>query len=200
MAKDNVHTASLDGVNGLRTLELGAALNWLKEQLVTRMSGGSQTISTIGRRTKEEQITSGMVHILFVMFPFAIELALKSLKACLHAQGKYDHEHGLVDLFLSLTVDAKDTNEAQKAQDDARESWRTFQGTGSVRFTGTLDEFLAEHSKDFINIRYYHWGNIQHQELNDLVYCYYSIIAPLVTRDSNTAANFKSLFPSLQDI
>ena len=93
-----------------------------------------------------------MSQILVVMFPLAIELALKSLKGHLHAKGQYDHRHELDELFVSLTVDARDEDEAKRAQDEARTSWDKFQNDGLVGFPGTLEGFLAEHSRDFINI------------------------------------------------
>ena len=157
------------------------------------MRGGSRTISTVGCRTKEEQEIAGMGQILVVMFPLAIELALKSLKGFLHARGEYDHKHELDDLFASLIVDAEDANEAQTVQKEARDSWKKFQGDGLVSFTGTLEEFLAEHSKDFINIRYYDWSNLANTPLNDLILCYFSILQPLITRDPETGDNFGSL-------
>ena len=184
-------SAPSDRVNGLRTLELGSALYWLKEQLAQRLGGGSRTISTVGRRTREEQEMVGMSQILFVMYPLAIELALKSLKRHLHVQGQYEHWHELDELFWSLTVDARDANEARKAQDEARESWKKFQHDGLVEFTGTLEEFLTEHSKDFTNIRYYDWSNFS--PLNDLVLCYFSILQPLITRDPEVQVNFLDL-------
>ena len=196
--EDKVRSVSIDGVNGLRTLEFGSALIWLKDQLVARLRGGSQTISTIGSRTKEEQEISGMVQILCVMFPFAIELALKSLKGHLDAEGKYDPKHELDDLFSSLTVNARDANEAETVQKESRHCWKELQGDGKVSFSGTLEEFLAEHSRDFINIRYYDWSNSTNTQINDLIFCYYSILIPLITRDHKTAENFKSLFPVLQ--
>ena len=188
-----------DRVNGLRTLELGSALYWLKEQLAQRLGGGSRTISTVGRRTREEQEIAGMSQILFVMFPLAIELALKSLKGHLHAQGQYDHRHELDELFLTLTVDARDANEAQKAQAEARDSWKKFQADGLVGFNGTLEEFLTEHSKDFINIRYYDWSNLNNSPINDFILCYFSILQPLITRDTETQANFLDLTKGSSD-
>ena len=182
-----------DRVNGLRTLELGSALWSLKQQLARRLGGGSRTISTVGRRTREEQEIVGMSQILLVMFPLAIELALKSLKGHLHVNGRYDHRHELDELFVSLTVDARDENEAKKVQDEARQSWEKLQNDGLVGFSGTLEEFLAEHSRDFINTRYYDWSNLANSPLNDFVVCYFSILQPLITRDPETQANFLEL-------
>lgn len=196
--EDMGRSVSIDGVNGMRTLELGSALNWLKDQLATRLRGGSQTISTIGCRTKEEQEIVGMGQILFVMFPFVIELALKSLKGYLDAEGKYDPIHKLDDLFSSLIVNARDKSEAETVQNEARDFWKQLQGDGRVSFSGTLEEFLAEHSTDFINFRYYEWSNLSDTAINDFMLCYYSILAPLITRDQKTAANFRNLFPSLR--
>ena len=182
-----------DRINGLRTLELGSALYSLKEQLARRLGSGSRTISTVGRRTREEQEIVGMSQILLVMFPLAIELALKSLKGHLHVKGQYDHRHELDELFFSLTVDARDENEARKVQDEARQSWERFQDRSVVGFSGTLEEFLAEHSRDFISTRYYDWSNLANSPLNDFVSCYFSILQPLITRDPETQANFLEL-------
>ncbi|MDE2773309.1 MAG: hypothetical protein OXI46_06330 [Gemmatimonadota bacterium] len=182
--------SSLDRVNGLRTLELGSALYWLKEQLARRLGRGPRTISTVGRRTKEEQEIAGMSQILFMMYPLAIELALKSLKGHLHVKGQYDHRHELDELFTSLPVDAKDANEAKRAQDEASASWKKFQDDGLVGFAGTLKQFLNEHSRDFIRIRYYDWTNLKDSPLKDLEACYFSILQPLIVRDHETQINF----------
>ena len=197
MTEDNdekVRSESSDQVNVLRTLELGAALKWLKDQLIDRLEGSSKTISTKGQRTKEEQEIVGMTQILSAMWPFAIELALKSLKAYLHPQSKYDHHHVLDKLFFSLTENARDTNEAQKVQDEARDSWRKRQRNGLVLFDGTLDDFLKVHSNDFVNIRYYDWSDTFDTPINDFIYCYYSILSPLIARDPDALANVLSLF------
>ena len=183
-----------DRVNGLRALELGIALLWLKEQLAQRLRGGSRTVSTVGARTKEEQEIVGISHILFVMFPLAIELALKSLKGYLHYQGEYDHRHELDDLFTSLTVGARDANEAQQAQDEARTSWQKFQHDKIVKYSGTLEEFLLEHSKDFIKLRYYNWTNLKDSPADDFIACFYSILSPLITRDPELGSNFHALY------
>ena len=183
-----------DRVNGLRTLELGIALLWLKEQLAQRLRDGSRTISTVGSRTKEEQEIVGISQILFVMFPLAIELALKSLKGYLHDKGEYDHRHELDDLFTSLTVGARDANEAQQTQDEARTFWQKFQKDGIVKYSGTLEEFLAEHSKDFIKLRYYNWTNLKDSHTDDFIACFYSILSPLITRDPELGPNFQALY------
>ena len=182
-----------DRVNGLRALELGAALFWLKENLALRLKGGSRTISTVGHRTKDEQEIVGISQILFVMLPLAIELALKSLKGYLHTKGQYDHIHELDKLFESLTLDARNKDEAQHAQDEARAFWNRFQADGLLKYSGTLDDFLAEHSKDFVEIRYYDWSKLKDTPTDDLLICFYSIIQALITRDSEIGGNFLAL-------
>ena len=183
-------TSSSDRVNGLRTLELGAALCWLKEQMAIRLQGGTRTISTVGARSRNEQEIVGMMQILVVMLPLAIELALKSLKAYLDSNGNYQHIHHLDNLFSSLTVNAANPNKAQKVQNEARDSWDGFQNRGLVSYSGTLEEFLEDNRNDFIDIRYYDWSELDSLPLNDFIVCYFSVLQPLITRDLDTQANF----------
>ena len=184
---------SSDRVDGLRTLELGAALNWLTEQLVKRLPGGTRTISTVGARSNDEQEIAGMMQILVVLYPLAIELALKSLKKHLDASGEYSHIHKLDDLFSSLTENAKDLNEAQKVMDEARDTWKKCQRDGFVVYTGSIDEFLEEHRNDFVSTRYYDWSSLSDTPQKDFLACYFSILTPLITRDLDVQANFISL-------
>ena len=183
-----------DAVNGLRALELGSALLLLRDQLRQRLESGSRTISTVGTRTREEQEIIGLSQILFVMFPLAIELALKSLRGHVHAHGRYDPKHELDDLFCSITECARDPDEARKAQDEARELWNQCQVKKQVSYTGTLDQFLKEHRNDFIKIRYYDWSSFKNQQINNLVACYFCVLQPLITRDPETRTNFANLF------
>ena len=191
--------ASSDSVNGLRTLELGSALLLLRDQLVKRLRGGSRTISTVGSRTREEQEIVGMSQILFVMFPLAIELALKSLRVHLHAQGYHEPKHELDDLFVSLPKGANDPDDAQRAQDEARDLWTKSQKDNLVSYVGTLDEFLREHRKNFISTRYYDWSNLKNQQVNDYVACYFCVLQPLIARDPETGENFVCLYGDTAD-
>ena len=186
-------SAPSDPVNGTRTLELGTALYWLKEHLAEQINDAPMTISTVGGRTKAEQEILGTLQILVVMYPLAIELALKSLRAHLHAQGKYKYIHNLEKQFSALTVGAKNVNDAQKAMDEARNSWTRYQKAGTVQHTGTLDEFLKDHSEDFVEIRYYDWSKLHAAPLNDFLCCLFSVLEPLIARDPDTKANFRHL-------
>ena len=114
-------------VNGLRTLELGSALLWLREQLQRQLPPGVHSISLSGTRTSKEQQVLGIAQILLVMFPFAIELALKSLWDCFHEDGTYERRHDLDMLFQSLDKDAIDVPAANLAQQQARDLWIEFQ-------------------------------------------------------------------------
>lgn len=184
---------SSDPVNGTRTLELGEALYWLKEHLASQLKDGRTEISTVGSRTKDEQNVLGILQILVVMYPLAIELALKSLKGHLHAKGEYEHIHKLDKLFSSLAIGARDTNDAMIAKKEARDEWEKYQKNDDVNYTGTLDEFLKDHSTDFVEVRYYDWANLNKAPLNDFLCCLFSILAPLVARDPDTKANFEML-------
>ena len=78
---------------------------WLREQLQRKLGPGVHSISLTGTRTREEQEILGMSQILLVMFPFAIELALKSLWDCFHENGTYERRHDLHVLFESVDRD-----------------------------------------------------------------------------------------------
>ena len=67
-----------------------------------------------------------MSQILLVMFPFATELALKSLWDCFHQAGTYDHRHDLDVLFQTIDRDATDVGAARLAQKQARDLWQEF--------------------------------------------------------------------------
>ena len=146
---------SSPSVNGLRTLELGSALLWLREQLLQQLGPGEHSISLSGARTSEQQQVLGISQILHVMFPFAIELALKSLWDCFHEHGTYERRHDLDILFRSLDQDAIDAPAARLAQKQARELWIEFQNENRIHYTDTLDEFLSAHARDFVEVRYH---------------------------------------------
>ena len=179
---------STDSINGLRSVELGSALIWLRDQLRRKLGSGSRTISTVDAITLEEQEIVGIAHTLTVMFPLAIELALKSLWECLHGPGDYPHTHDLNMLFQSLDADVADVAGARSVKAEARSHWSNFQTERKVSFTGTLDDFLAAHANDFAETRYYTFR--QHSvQINDLVACFLCFVGPLAKRDRATLSN-----------
>ena len=182
-------TSSPPSVNGLRTLELGSALLWLREQLQQQLGSGVHSISLSGARTSKEQQVLGMSQILLVMFPFAIELALKSLWDCLHEHGTYERRHDLNILFQSLDQDVTDVQDARLAQQQARELWGEFQNENRIHFAGTLDEFLSTHARDFVEVRYHTPRPAEYVQLEDLAICFYCIVYPLAARDHTTFSN-----------
>ena len=182
-------SASGASVNGLRTLELGSALLWLREQLQTKLGPGVHSISMTGVRTRREQEILGLSQILLVMFPFAIELALKSLWDCFHQAGTYDHRHELDVLFQTLDGDATDVGAARLAQKQARDLWQEFQSESKIDFHGTLDDFLATHARDFVVTRYYALKPPELVQLNDFAVCFFCVIYPLAAREPATFSN-----------
>lgn len=182
-------TTSGASVNGLRTLELGSALVWLHKQLQTRLGPGVHSIPLSGTRTRGEQEILGMSQILLVMFPLAIELALKSLWDCFHEAGTYDHRHDLGILFQTIDREAADVSAARLAQKQARDLWQEFQTESRIHFRGTLDEFLAAHAKDFVDARYYTRKSPEFLQLNDLAICFYCAVYPLAAREPETFSN-----------
>lgn len=182
-------TASGSSINGLRTLELGAALLWLREQLLLRLGPGNRSISLSGVRNSEEQEILGMAQILIVMFPFVIELALKSLWDCFHEDGTYQRRHDLDVLFQSLDANSKDIDAARLAQKRARDIWVEFQNENKINYQGSLDEFLTEHARDFIDVRYYTQKPAKYLQIDDFVICLYCIIYPLAACEPDTFAN-----------
>ena len=182
-------TDSGPSVNGLRTLELGSALLWLREQLNQQLGPGVHSISLSGARTAKDQQVLGMSQILLVMFPFAIELALKSLWDCFHEDGTYERRHELDILFQSLDQDAIDAPAARLAQQQARELWMEFQNENGIHFSGTLDDFLSAHAKDFVEIRYHTQTPAEYVQLEDLAICFYCIVYPLAAHDRATFLN-----------
>ena len=182
-------TASGPSVNGLRTLELGSALLWLREQLLQQIGPGVLSISLSGTRTGKEQQILGISQILLVMFPFAIELALKSLWDCFHEDGTYERRHDLNILFRSLDQDAIDASGARQAQREARALWIEFQNEKKIHYAGTLDEFLSAHARDFVETRYYAQTLGEYVQIEDLAICFYCVVYPLAARDRATFSN-----------
>ena len=182
-------TGSQPSVNGLRTLELGSALLWLREQLQQQLCPGEHSISMSGARTFKEQQVLGMSQILLVMFPFAVELALKSLWDCFHERGTYERQHNLDILFQSLDHNAIDTQAARLAQQQARELWIEFQKKKRIHYAGTLDEFLSKHARDFVETRYYTAKLGEYIQMEDFAICFYCVVFPLAQRDPATFSN-----------
>ena len=182
-------TGSRPSVNGLRTLELGSALLWLREQLQTKLGPGIHSVSLSGARTSEEQQILGISQILLVMFPFVIELALKSLWDCFHEPATYERRHELDILFRSLDENAIDATAARLAQQQARELWIEFQEEKKIHYSGTIDEFLSAHARDFVEIRYHSQRPAEYVQLEDLVICFYCIVYPLAAQDRATFLN-----------
>lgn len=183
------HTASAVSVNGLRTLELGSALLWMREQLQRKLGPGVHSISLTGTRTQKEQEILGISQILLVMFPFAIELALKSLWDCFHEEGTYERRHDLDVLFQSIDRDATDVRAARLAQKQARDLWLEFQTENKLHYRGTLDEFLAAHARDFVDTRYYAQKPPEFLQLDDFAVCFYCVVYPLAAREPATFSN-----------
>lgn len=182
-------TDSRSSVDGLRTLELGSALLWIREQLQQQLEPGVHSISLSGARTPKQQQILGMSQILLVMFPFAIELAIKSLWNCFHQPGTYERRHDLDVLFQSLDQNAMDAPAARLAQQQARDLWLEFRNEKKIHHSGTLDAFLSAHSRDFVELRYYAPRTVEYVQIEDFVICFYCIVYPLAARDPATFAN-----------
>ncbi len=125
--------------------------------------------------SKEQQVL-GMSQILLVMFPFAIELALKSLWDCFHEDGTFERRHDLDILFQSLDKDAIDAPAARLAQQQARDLWIESQNEKEIHYAGTLDEFLSTHARDFVETRYYTPRRAEYVQLEDLAICFHCMI------------------------
>ena len=183
---------SRPSVNSLRTLELGSALLWLREELQQQLPPGVHSIPLSGTRTSKEQQILGMSQILLVMFPFAIELALKSLWDCFHQHGTYKHLHNLDILFQTLDRNAMDATAARLAQQQARELWLEFQNEKRIHFSGTLDDFLSAHAKDFVEARYYSSRLNEYVQFEDFSICFNCLLFPLAARDPATFLNLRN--------
>ena len=127
------------------------------------------------------------------MFPFAIELAIKSLWDCFHEHGTYDRRHNLHILFQSVHKNAMDVDAAKQAQKQARDLWFEFQSEKKIHHSGTLDDFLTAHAKDFVETRYYTSKQVEILQINDFALCFYCIVYPLAARDSKTLMNLASI-------
>ena len=185
-------TNSRPSVNGLRTLELGSALLWLREQLQQQLPPGVHSIPLSGTRSSKEQQILGMSQILLVMFPFAIELALKSLWDCFHQHGTYEHRHNLDILFQTLDRDAMDPTAARLAQRQARDLWLEFRNEKKIQFSGTLDEFLSAHARDFVEGRYYSSRLNEYVQFEDFAICFNCVLFPLAAHDPATFLNLRN--------
>ena len=179
-------------INGLRTLELGSALLWLREQLQQKLGPGVHSIALSGPRTSKEQEILGVSQILQAMFPFAIELALKSLWDCFHEPGTHDRRHDLDVLFQSIDRGATDVSSARSAQKQARDLWLEFQTENRIHCRGTLDAFLSAHARDFVETRYYTPKPRQYLQMEDFAFCLYCIVFPLAAREPQTFSNLLS--------
>lgn len=186
------HKAPTASVNGLRTLELGSALLWLQEQLQRKLGPGEHSIALSGTRTRKEQEILGISQILQGMFPFAIELALKSLWDCFHDGGTYERRHELDILFQSIDRNATDVRAARHAQKQMQDLWLEFQTEKRIHHPGALDEFLAAHARDFVDARYYAPKPPEFLQLNDFAVCFYCVVYPLAARDPATFSNLLS--------
>ncbi|MDE0411537.1 MAG: hypothetical protein OXI37_04900 [Gammaproteobacteria bacterium] len=186
-------TSSTASTMGLRTLELGMGLLWLRKQLINKLGPGAHSISLSGARTSKEQELLGISQILLVMFPFAIELAIKSLWDCFHEHGTYDRRHDLHILFQSLHKNAMDVDAAVQAQKQARDLWLEFQSDKKIHHSGTLDDFLTVHAKDFVETRYYKLKPPEFLQIDDFALCFYCIIYPLAAHDNGTLLNLISV-------
>lgn len=187
-------TGTTEPVNGLRTLEMTAAVLWISDELARRVSSGPRTESTVGTRSQSDQELLGLSQVLLVVYPFVIELALKSLWECLHTKGQYEHIHDLEKLFRSLSEEADDKNDARRAQDEARKHWSQFQTDGYVsKDIGSLDDFLDVRANDFRDVRYYNFGDVKNRQTRGLEACLLSILAALSTRDPETWKNLMQI-------
>ena len=176
---------------------MACALLSLERQLSGRWERRPKSISTLGTRTLREQENLGMAQILMAMSPLVIELALKSLSKVLHRRNDHQHTHELDKLFISLSQDAKDVNDARKAQQEAKDIWSKWQCQDRIKYKGTLEEFLKDHTRDFVDIRYYDWRQINNFSMGDLFGCFFCIVFPLASRDPDTKSNLDVFIESL---
>ena len=185
-------------LNGLRALELRAALFGLTDEMIRRTGlGRSKTISTIGTRVFDEQQLVGLSHLTFIVYPFAIEFALKSLWYVLHEKGSPPSTHHLGKLFQVLAKGATDLAKATRAQDEARSLWKLAQRRKIVSTAhGTLDEFLDTHSNDFKKYRYCGFEGSFQVKTEDYRICLDVILGVLAKRDPETLANLEKQPPA----
>ena len=189
-------TDSSEGFSGRRTLELTAAIFFITEEMARRVKPYPKTISTIGVRSLEEQQLLGLAQILFVVYPFAIELSLKSLWHVLHGDANHAHIHHLGKLFQELPNSAADVRDAKRAQNEARQIWADAQSIGRVSTNlGTLDDFLEAHANDFRDFRYNNYRGSQNTRSDDYKACLLAILGPLAKRDPETWANLLQKTP-----
>lgn len=183
-------TNNSKSINGLRVLELGAAIFGITEEMASRVGSGPLTLSTKGARSFADQQLIGFSHVLCIVSPFAIELALKSLWYALHTKGSPPKSHHLGKLFQTLTDGATDKSDAKCAQDEARSNWVMAQNMGKAPNDYSLDAFLDERADDFINFRYDMFDESRSRQSDHYKSCLYAIMSPLAKRDPETFANF----------
>lgn len=113
---------------------------FLTEEIGRCVKPRPQTVATVGVRSIDDQQALGLGQILFVVYPLAIELTLKSLWCILHVNGSHSHIHHLRKLFRELSNSVSD---ASRAHDEARLQWDNSQKAELVLVDfGTLDDFL----------------------------------------------------------
>ena len=187
MDKNKDEQNNEDRVNGLRVIELALALFWLTDRFSGVVGKGTITISTVGSRTKNEQLLVGISHVLSMVYPYAVELTMK----CLYPDGEYPRSHNLYELFDGLNVDVKETS---------RYCWRRSQEDEDVdvqdRFK-TVDNFLKAHARDFERIRYYVRGDGGTTQTTEFKIVLLSLVVQLALKygDETILQNFKNAFP-----
>ena len=66
-----------------------------------------------------------------------------------------------------------------------------------IQYKGTLEEFLKDHTKDFVDIRYYDWDQVENYSIRDLLGCFLCIVFSLASRDPDTKSNLDVFIESL---
>ena len=181
------HKASAASVNGLRTLELGPRCCGCGNSCKENLGPGVHSISLTDTRTREEQEILGMSQILLVMFPFAIELVLKSLWDCHHENGTYERGHACTSCLK------RRPEQRTYVPQDWRKSRRGTSGWSSRRRTeptiAALSTTSSRPTQEICRHRYYARKPPEFVQLDDLAVCFYCVVYPLAAREPSTFSN-----------
>ena len=176
-------TRSRDRIDGPMALEFILGTNRFVEIFAEHVGTTPVSIKATGPKTRKEQELLGMARIEGMIYPFAVELALKALWNVLHDDSERPWGHKLKEIFDDLPNKALDKSDALLAKDQARKYWIRRRKQNSPT---TLDEFLNLVNEDFVRIRYGDYSTLGNRNTHSYKLCLAAIVAQLVPRDPDT--------------
>ena len=176
-------STSSDCVDGPIAAEFILGVNCIADMLSQYIGPTPVTVKLSEAKTHKQKQIIGMSKAVMTMYPFAAELALKALWRNLHNSDNHPSGHDLKTLFDGLSKGAMDVNDANRAQNNARQFWAKRRMKDSPQ---TLDEFLGKQPKDFVDLRYRDYAAMGGKRTEDYKLFIAAILSELAIRDPNT--------------